>query len=354
MLGRSVFPLVAYCLVFCACNGNYKKKACAADGGCAETTMCDGNTCDDAGASNDASDTAAQAGSAARTQTQATRVAKDAGAASAAELEDAATAIPDDSGQPDMPSAGAGGARAAGSAKSSKSGQAGAAGAAMMPEKKEQAGRAGAGDDESAGDQDGDGEEAACEQTCGPCQACGEDNTTCAPIAGRDDADSCSDTLSCSSRGECLHISEAQADLGDTQEYAELTQSYAQVLSFGEPTTIQEIRLEVSCNENDQTFPAVWLAAAPGGIPSDTILATANVLYQPPSDTNTFALLELSKALEEPATGPIAIVVSQTEMSCIIRLNTQTPYPNGVLFNQTTGLWTPTEGSMVFQVLSSQ
>lgn len=330
-----VFQVVVYCLVLCACKGNYKKGTCAAAGGCVA-------------AGSGAGARAAQAGNVAVTRTQAMRVTKDAGAGSNAdEAKDAAAASQDDSEQPDMPSKkAAGGASAANSIKASKSGQGGAGGATRL-------GQAG---EEGAEDQSSDGAEgsADCEQSCGPCQACGEGNTTCAPVAGRDDADSCSDTRSCLSRGECLHISEAQADVGSTQESAELTQSYAQVLTFSEPATIQEIRLEVSCNEDDQTFPAVWLAAAPGGIPSDTILATANVLYQPPSDSNTFALLELSKTLEEPASGPIAIVVSQTEMTCSIRLNKQTPYPNGALFTKASALWTPAEGSMVFQVLSSQ
>jgi len=150
-------------------------------------------------------------------------------------------------------------------------------------------------------------------------------------------------------------VSESQPDLGTMTDYAELTTSYAQVINFSEPASVVEIRLEVSCTENDQTFPAVWIVEAPSGIPSSTIIATANVLYQAPSDTNTFALLELSKVLEQPATGPIAIVVSETTMSCIVRLNNEAPYANGALFSQRAAdLWLPAEGSMVFQVLSSQ
>jgi hypothetical protein len=192
------------------------------------------------------------------------------------------------------------------------------------------------------------------EQMCGPCQACGESGT-CEPVTGRDDADSCSDVRSCSSRGECQHVSESHTDLGTMSEYAELTTSYAQVIAFSEPASVVEIRLEVSCNENDQTFPSVWIVEAPGGIPSSTTIAAANVVHQAPSESNTFALIELSKVIEQPATGPIAIVVSASEMSCIVRLNTEEPYGNGALFAQgTAGLWLPTEGSMVFQVLSSQ
>lgn len=191
------------------------------------------------------------------------------------------------------------------------------------------------------------------EQSCGPCQACAESGS-CEPVTGRDDADSCADTLSCSSRGECLHVSESHTDLGTMTDYAELTTSYAQVINFSEPASIVEIRLEVSCNENDQAFPAVWIVAAPGGIPTSTTIATANVHYQAPSDTNTFALLELSKVLEQPATGPIAIVVGETTMGCIVRLNTEEPYSNGRLFSQgAADLWLPAEGSMVFQVLSA-
>ena len=192
------------------------------------------------------------------------------------------------------------------------------------------------------------------EQMCGPCQACGESGT-CEPVTGRDDADSCSDIRSCSSRGECQHVSESHTDLGTMSEYAELTTSYAQVINFSEPASVVEVRLEVSCNENDQTFPSVWIVEAPSGIPSSTVIAAANVIYQEPSDSNAFALLELSKVIEQPATGPIAIVVNASEMSCIVRLNTEEPYGNGALFAQgTAGLWLPTEGSMVFQVLSSQ
>jgi len=174
-------------------------------------------------------------------------------------------------------------------------------------------------------------------------------------VTGRDDADSCSDIRSCSSRGECQHVSESHTDLGTMSEYAELTTSYAQVINFSEPASVVEVRLEVSCNENDQTFPSVWIVEAPSGIPSSTVIAAANVIYQEPSDSNAFALLELSKVIEQPATGPIAIVVNASEMSCIVRLNTEEPYGNGALFAQgTAGLWLPTEGSMVFQVLSSQ
>ena len=192
------------------------------------------------------------------------------------------------------------------------------------------------------------------EQMCGPCQACGESGG-CEPVTGRDDADSCSDIRSCSSRGECQHVSESHTDLGTMSEYAELTTSYAQVINFSEPASVVEMRLEVSCNENDQTFPSVWIVEAPGGIPGSTIVATANVVYQEPGEGNAFALLELSKVIEQPATGPIAIVVNATEMSCIVRLNTEEPYANGALFAQgAADLWLPTEGSMVFQVLSSQ
>ncbi|HTU61752.1 MAG TPA: hypothetical protein VMF89_25020 [Polyangiales bacterium] len=192
------------------------------------------------------------------------------------------------------------------------------------------------------------------EQMCGPCQACGESGT-CEPVTGRDDADSCSDIRSCSSRGECQHVSESHIDLGTMSEYAELTTSYAQVISFSEPASIVEIRLEVSCSEDDQTFPSAWIVEAPGGIPSNTMIAAANVIYQEPSESNTFALLELSKVIEQPATGPIAIVVNATEMSCSVRLNTEEPYPNGALFSRgAADLWLPAEGSMVFQTLSSQ
>jgi hypothetical protein len=150
-------------------------------------------------------------------------------------------------------------------------------------------------------------------------------------------------------------VSEAQSVLGTMTDWVALTQSYAQVIDFTEPASIEEIRLEVSCSENDQTFPAVWLVAAPGGVPSATIIATANVLYQAPTDSNTFALLELSKVIEQPETGPIAIVASTTAMSCILRLNTESPYPGGALFTQSAaGLWLPAEGSMVFQALSSR
>lgn len=198
-------------------------------------------------------------------------------------------------------------------------------------------------------------EPAACdEQSCEPCHACGESGS-CEAIAGRDDADSCGGERSCSSRGECLHVSEAHSELGTMTDYAELTTGYAQVLNFSEPASVVEIRLEVSCNENDETFPAVWIAAAPGGIPSSTIIATANVIYQEPTDSNTFALLELSKVIEQPDTGPIAIVVSRTDMACIVRLNREEPYAEGALFSQgAAGLWLPSEGSMVFQVLSSR
>jgi hypothetical protein len=150
-------------------------------------------------------------------------------------------------------------------------------------------------------------------------------------------------------------VSEAHTDLGTMTDFAELTSTYAQVINFTEPASVVEIRLEVSCTENDQSFPAVWIAAAPGGIPSSTIIATANVLPQAPSDGNSFAVLELSKVLEQPATGPIAIVVSKTTMNCLVRLNKEEPYASGTLFSQgATELWLPEEGSMVFEVLSSQ
>lgn len=350
MLGRLSLQL-GVCALLCACNGNIKKKSdCAADGGCSTAATCIGKACADASA-DDTKGSAGRAGNAATMRTQAMRVARDAGAASQL---DAASAMQDEPSQPDKPSKGssqnAGGSTAAASGmKSSKSGQSGAGGAAMKAPKTGQAGQGGAG-----GGKESEAEPADCEQSCDPCQACGDDHKTCQPVTGRDDADSCNDTRSCSSRGECLHLSEAQADLGTKQDSAELSNSYAQVLTFSEPATIQEIRLEVSCKESDQSFPAVWLAAAPGGIPSDTIVATANVVYQAPTDNNAFALLELSKTLEEPAAGPLAIVVSKTDMSCNIRLNTEKPYPHGALFTQTATLWTPAEGSMVFQVLSSQ
>jgi hypothetical protein len=226
--------------------------------------------------------------------------------------------------------------------------QAGAGGAAATP-RSPHAGEGG------AGGQTADCAQETEKQDCGPCQACADDNK-CEPVTGRDDADSCSETRSCSSRGVCLRVSEAQADLGTMLDWATLTTSYAQVVSFTEPASIEEIRLEVSCSEDDQTFPSVWLAATRGGLPTDTVLATANVLYQSPTATNNFALLELSKVLEEPEAGPIAIVVGMTAMNCMIRLNKEDPYTGGALFTKdtTTGLWTPSEGSMVFQVLSSK
>jgi hypothetical protein len=153
----------------------------------------------------------------------------------------------------------------------------------------------------------------------------------------------------------CLDISQAQPELGSMLEYAELTTSYAQVISFSEPASIEEIRLEVSCTENDQSFPPAWIVAAPGGIPSNNIIATANVLAQAPTEKNTFAVLELSKVLEEPETGPIALVVGMTDMNCLVRVNSAAAYPGGELFMQgAAGLWLPSEGAMVFQVLSSK
>jgi hypothetical protein len=114
--------------------------------------------------------------------------------------------------------------------------------------------------------------------------------------------------------------------------------------------------LEVRCTEDDHTFPAAWIVAAPSGVPSETIVATANVLYQPPTDTNSFALLELSKVLEQPATGPMAIVIDSTDTSCVVRLDSQDLDPNRSLFAQSdvASVWVPAAGSMIFQVLSTR
>jgi hypothetical protein len=195
-----------------------------------------------------------------------------------------------------------------------------------------------------------------CETSCGECEVCGKNGETCEAVTGQDDADSCGDTRSCSSKGECLYVREAQTDLGSTLDWAELTQAYAQIVTFGEPTTIREIRLEVSCADSDQLFPPAWIAAASGGIPTNMIVATANVVYQAPTEANSFALLELSKVLDEPAGASIALVVGKTDMSCILRVNKQAPYAHGDLFEQDEqGEWTTTnKGSMVFQVLSSK
>lgn len=196
---------------------------------------------------------------------------------------------------------------------------------------------------------------AACDATCETCAACSADKLSCEPVTGRDDADSCSAERSCSSAGVCLHISEAQPQLGPTVEYVELTTAYAQVIDFAEAASVEEIRLEVSCNENDESFPPVWISLVEDGVPSEAVYAFANVIYQPPTQDNAFALLELSKKFEEPQTGPIAIVVGRSDMSCIARINREQPYDRGGLFVQReSGLWLPAEGSMVFQVLSSR
>lgn len=333
MLGRSLTWVGLCCLALCACgkpkNKTSPESMCSDDGGCADAEVESSEA-----AAGSGSEAAAGSGTR-RTRVQAASGSSDAGAAGRA-AEDAATARPARTPTP---------ARDAGTARAGSP-------APMMdmdtePEPEEPTEPADAGAAMPSGD--------ACdEQSCGPCEACSESGS-CEPVTGQDDADSCGDARSCSSKGMCLHVSESHTDLGTMTDYAELTTSYAQVINFSEPASIVEIRLEVSCNENDQTFPAVWLAEAPGGIPSSTIIATANVLSQSPSDTNTFALLELSKVVEQPETGPIAIVVSRSDMSCIVRLNREQPYENGALFSQgAADLWLPAEGSMVFQVLSSQ
>jgi len=195
---------------------------------------------------------------------------------------------------------------------------------------------------------------AQCEAKCDTCAACDAEAKACQPVTGRDDADSCSDTRTCSSQGECLYISESQPQLGPSIDYVELTTSYAQVIDFADAARVEEIRLEVSCNENDQAFPPVWISLVEDGVPSETAHAFANVVYQPPTDDNAFALLELSKKLDEPALGPIAIVVGASDMSCIARVNRDRPYERGsLLMQRESGLWQPVEGSLVFQVLSS-
>ena len=352
MLGRSITWVGLCCLALCAC-GKPKDKAsedaaCNADGGCADAEVLLGGS---QGAA--ASEAMAAAGSGARrTRVQA--------ASGETGFGDAGLSTPDaEAASSSAPSRSRG---EAGAGDSTRTSRAGAAAPMMEPEPSAEEPEPDAEEPEpepeSMGEEpvDAGAPSAECdEQSCGPCEACGESGS-CEPVTGRDDADSCSDSRSCSSKGTCLHVSESQADLGTMSEYAELTTGYAQVVTFREPATIVEIRLEVSCNENDQTFPAAWLVNAPGGIPTNTIIATANVLYQAPSDTNTFAVLELSRELPQPQTGPIAIVVSRTDMGCIIRLNTEEPYEGGSLFSQGTSadLWLPAEGSMVFQVLSSR
>jgi hypothetical protein len=192
----------------------------------------------------------------------------------------------------------------------------------------------------------------ACEAACGPCEVCGADGKTCVPVTSRDDSDSCVDDRTCSSKGACLYVSEAHADPASKLESAELTRSFAQVITFDKPAAILEIRLAVSCSDGAESFPAVWIVAAPGGRPSDTTIATANVLGQ---GADSFAVLELSKVLEEPAVGPIAIVAGMSDKSCSVRVNKESPYQNGGLFEQASAAaWAPAEGSMVFEVLSSQ
>lgn len=281
---------------------------------------------------------------------QAARAALDAGVQGDAAQAESKAAPPSEPAKAKPTPRSPGQAGAGGGASKAKAGSAGAAGSATinMPQ-------AGAG---AASEPTTECDEAcrrACEQACGACQACGKDNKTCEPVLGADDADSCSDMRSCSSRGSCLDISEAQTEVGDMLEWAELTTSYAQVINFSAPARIEEIRLEVSCTENAQTFPPAWIVAAPGGVPSSNMIATANVLAQAPTEHNTFALLELSKVLEQPATGPIAIVVGMTDKSCLVRVNSAVAYPGGNLFMQgAAGLWVPSEGAMVFQVLSSK
>jgi hypothetical protein len=329
---------------------------CQADGGCPDASLCeDGGVCesDEKPGPSGRDDVTAAGSGGQRSRTQAARATKDAGMGMGMAMKpDAAQAAQPQSKeaaqQPKAtPKAGAGGS-------STRQPPAGGAGAAMtpmmmmaMPMEPAQAGQGGQG---QAGEPSAD-----CEVTCEPCQACGADNKTCEPVTGADDADSCSDTRSCSSSGVCLNISQAQSDLGSMLEYAELTTSYAQVISFTEPASIEEIRLEVSCTENDTSFPPVWIVAAPGGVPSSNTIATANVLPQAATENNSFAVLELSKILEEPDVGPIAVVVGMSEMNCLVRVNSENPYPGGGLFMQSTaGLWLPSDGSMVFQVLSSK
>lgn len=361
MLARSITVLSLCCLALCACKAKPSKMAkCHEDGGCPDASICeDGGLCESseqpkAGSQAEAS-AAGSGGQRARTQA-ARATPKDAGMAMTADAAQAAEprkASQQPKATPKQPGAAGG---SSGGAKKPQAGTGGAAEPAMPTtpttpmmmgmQEPPQAGQGGEASEPST---------AACEATCEPCQACGADNKTCEPVTGADDADSCSDTRSCSSLGVCLNISQAQSELGSMLEYAELTTSYAQVISFSEPASIEEIRLEVSCTENDQSFPPVWIVAAPGGVPSNNIIATANVFAQAPTEKNTFALLELSKVLEEPETGPIALVAGMTDMNCLVRVNSENTYPGGELFMQgTTGLWLPSEGSMVFQVLSSK
>lgn len=342
---------------------------CLADGGCPDASLCeDGGACESSDKPQPGGhDEATAAGSGGqRARTQATRAApKDAGTSMSADAAQAAEPRQASQQPKATPKQGAMGG-SGGGAKKPQAGTGGSAEPAMpnmpmmttpmmmaMQTKPAQGGQGGASEPQEP--QEPQEPNAACEATCEACQACGADNKTCEPVTGADDADSCSDTRSCSSRGVCLNISQAQSELGSQLEYAELTTSYAQVISFSEPASIEEIRLEVSCTENDQSFPPAWIVAAPGGVPSGNIIATANVLAQSPTEKNTFAVLELSKVLEEPETGPIALVVGMTAMNCLVRVNSENTYPGGELFMQSTaGLWLPSEGSMVFQVLSSK
>lgn len=196
---------------------------------------------------------------------------------------------------------------------------------------------------------------AACDATCDACQACSAEKLSCQPVTGRDDEDSCKDSRSCSSAGACLHVSEAQTEFGDSIDWVDLTETYAQVIEFTEPAHVEEIRLEVACIESDQTFPQVWIAKVEDGVPSDTTLATATVHYQGPAQGHNYALLELSKGLDEPDAGPIAIVVGKSDNDCNVRVNRAQPYEGGnLLVQRQGGFWMPVEASMVFQVLSSK
>lgn len=326
MLARATFA-ISPVLLF-ACVGNYPEPAsCAADDVCIKPAAHSGGLCCDA-ATEERADDNAKASNAARTQ--ATRAAKDGGG-----LTDL------DASSPTRNDAGASGSKDRSASKPK---------AEQIPPIKKQPATSDSGVDVANGSAT-----ATCEGSCGECEVCSTNGEMCEPVTGRDDADSCGDTRSCSSKGECLYVREAQTELGKTIEWAELTQAYAQIVTFAEPTTIQEIRLEVSCADSDELFPPAWIAAASGGIPTSTIVAAANIVYQSPAETNSFAMLELSKALDEPAGASIAIVVGKTDMSCVIRVNKQAMYAHGELFAQNEqGEWTANKGSMVFQVLSSK
>lgn len=192
-----------------------------------------------------------------------------------------------------------------------------------------------------------------CATPCGLCSECQSQSGVCTALIGRDDPNGCQIEHTCSASGHCLAIDQAMNSFNARNRLMPIEPSskYAQLITFGEPGTLEELRALFYC-ETTNTLPLLSIHEVGD---DDTVLENwvsavgVVVLNEDPTGSDQLQAISLAIPLAVKPGDRVALVVTARSPTdfCWLAVNPTHTYDGGALYLD----GVRQAGAMVFQAL---